>query len=388
MEAVAIGSAREIGTVVVGAGQAGLALGYQLSRRGVSFVILEANSRIGDSWRRRWDSLRLFTPARYDGLPGLPFPARPDYFPTKDEMADYLEAYAARFALPVETGTRVQKIRRVDDGYLVETAEQTYRARDVVVAMSNYQRPHVPDFAREIDDDILQIHSSAYCNPDQLRPGPVLIVGAGNSGSELARELARTRPTALAGAGTGQLPFRIESRLAHAIFIPLVLKLLFHRVLTVNTPVGRRVRRKVVNRGGPWIRVKESDLARAGVERLPRVTGAKLGLPLLADGSTRRPANIVWCTGFRPDLSWLDLPIEMAGHEPRHVGGSVPGLPGFYFVGLHFQHALSSAMIQGVGRDAARIAQRIARSHGTGQRQAIRITPNSAHEVSPQAAER
>ena len=198
-------------TVVIGGGQAGLSVGYQLSRRDCSFVILEANGRIGDSWRKRWDSLKLFTPARYNGLEGWPFPADGWTFPTKDEMADYLEAYAARFDLPVRTGIRVERLSRDGDRFVVETQEAVFEAENVVVAMADFQRPRVPEFAEELDKDIVQLHSYEYRNPSQLRDGAVLVVGAGNSGAEISLDMSSTHRTWMSGRDTGHMPFRIEA---------------------------------------------------------------------------------------------------------------------------------------------------------------------------------
>ena len=200
-----------IQTVIIGAGQAGLSVGYYLARQGLPFVILEANARVGDTWRQRWDSLRLFTPARFDGLAGMPFPAAGNAFPTKDEMAAYLESYAAHFHLPVRTGLRVQRVSRNGDRYLIEAGPLRLEADHVVVAMATYQQPRVPAFARELSPDIVQLHSSEYRNPGQLRPGAVLIVGAGNSGAEIARELAATHRTWLSGRDVGHVPFRISA---------------------------------------------------------------------------------------------------------------------------------------------------------------------------------
>src|SRR6185503_2227996 len=177
--------------VVIGGGQAGLSVGYHLMKRGVRFVILDGSARIGDTWRKRWDSLRLFTPAWLDSLDGLPFPAPPDYFPTKDEMGDYLQLYAAHFKLPVQSGVRVESVSRTHDRYVVKTKERDYDAAHVVVAMANYQRPRVPAFAKELRADIVQIHSLHYKSPAALREGAVLIAGAGNSGAEIAKERAR-----------------------------------------------------------------------------------------------------------------------------------------------------------------------------------------------------
>jgi putative flavoprotein involved in K+ transport len=353
--------ARRIDTVIVGGGQAGLAMGYHLARRNLPFVILDAHDRIGDAWRHRWDSLRLFTPAWLDALPGMPFPAPPHTFPTKDEMADYLEAYAQRFDLPVRTGHRVERVERLGDGFSVRTQRATYHASQVVVAMATYQRPKVPAFADELDADIEQLHMRDYRNPAQLRDGTTLIVGAGNSGAELAMELASRHRVLLSGRHPGHLPFRVEGPAGRALLVRAVTRFLFHRLLTTRTPVGRAVRPIVLRRAGPLIRQKPRDLGAAGVTRVPRTTGASRGRPLLADGRTLDVANVVWCTGFEPDLSWIDAPGVVDGEkEPRHHRGVVAEAPGLYFLGLHFLHAMSSAMIHGVDRDAAHLADHVA----------------------------
>lgn len=351
--------AERVQTVVIGGGQAGLSVGYHLARRGLPFVILDAHERIGDAWRSRWDSLRLFTPARYDGLPGMPYPGPVHYFPTKDEMAEYLEAYAKHFALPVRTGVRVDRVWRNGGGFAVAAGDQRLEAEHVVVAMSNYQQPWMPHFARELDPGIVQLHSIDYRNPAQLQDGEVLLVGAGNSGSEIAMELAPRHRVWMSGRGTGHIPFRIEGLAARLVFVPLVLRFLFHHVLTVNTPIGRKARPKIVSRGGPLIRVKPRDLAAAGVTRVPRTGGVRDGRPVLEDGRALDVANVIWCTGFHPGFSWIHLPVR-GPREPLHDSGMATGEPGLYFVGLHFLHALSSAMIHGVGRDAERIAEAIA----------------------------
>jgi putative flavoprotein involved in K+ transport len=354
------GTTERVQVVVIGAGQAGLSVGYCLARQGLSFVVLESNARVGDSWRKRWDSLRLFTPAKYDGLIGLPFPAPAFSFPTKDQMADYLESYARRFNLPVRTGIRVERVSRAGDRYVVDAGHQRFEADHVVVAMATYQAGRVPEYARQLDSSIVQLHSSEYRNPAQLRQGDVLIVGAGNSGADIALDVARSHRTWLSGRHPGNVPFRIESRLARVV-LPLLFRVVFHRILTVATPMGRRVRPHVISKGGPLIRVKPADLAAAGVERTPRVTGVRDGKPLLSDGRVLEVANVIWCTGFHPGLSWIDLPNPVYGSdgEPVHAGGIVPGEPGFYFVGLHFLYSLSSTMIHGVARDAERIAHTI-----------------------------
>jgi len=346
-------------TIVIGGGQAGLSVGYHLKRRGLPFVVLDAHTRVGDAWRRRWDSLHLFTPAKFDGLDGMRFPAAPNSFPTKDQMADYLESYAARFELPVRTGVRVERLVRENGHFVVFGAGRRFEADNVVVAVSTFQEPALPAFATELDERIVQLHSFAYRNPAQLRPGGVLVVGAGNSGAEIAKELVRTHPTWMSGRDTGHIPFRIDGWAGRTIMVRLVLKVIFHHILTVNTPIGRKVRPQILSRGGPLIRVKPKELAALGVERVPRTVGARDGKPLLADGRVLDVANVVWCTGFHPGFSWIDMPV-LGEREPRHTSGVVPDVPGLYFVGLHFLHALSSEMIHGVGRDARRIVERLA----------------------------
>lgn len=348
-------------TLVIGAGQAGLSVGYHLARRGLPFLILEANQRVGDSWRSRWDSLRLFTPARFDGIAGMPFPAPRHAFPTKNEMAEYLESYAAHFALPVRTGVAVDRLAREGDRYVVTAGDRCFEAEHVVVAMATYQRRRVPPFAAELDPGIVQLHSSDYRNLAQLREGGVLIVGAGNSGAEIALEVARAgHPTWLSGRDTGQIPFRINGLAARMGLLRVVFRFVFHRVLTVDTPIGRKVRPKVVGQGAPLIRVKHRDLAAAGVERVPRTAGVRNRMPVLSDDRVLDVANVIWCTGFHPGFSWIDLPVFGSEGGPVQRRGVVPGQPGLYFVGLHFLYAMSSTMIHGVGRDAEHVAAAIA----------------------------
>jgi putative flavoprotein involved in K+ transport len=361
-----------IDTVVVGGGQAGLSVGYHLARRGVPFVILEANQRVGDSWRQRWDSLRLFSPAALDGLNGLPFPAPPFSFPTKDEMADYLQGYAEKFSLPVRTGVRVDRISRSEGGLLVSAGEQQIQARNVVVAMADFQRPRVPPFAGELDPGITQLHSSVYRGPGQLRPGGVLLVGLGNSGAEIAREVVRAgHETFVSGKEAGELPFRIDGLPARLGLVKLLFRVVFFRLLRKDTRLGKVAYRKMA--GGhatPLIRVKTRDLVEAGVTRVPRTTGVRDGRPLLADGRTLGVANVIWCTGFEPGFSWIDLPVLDERRMPVHTRGVTHAEPGLSFVGLHFLYAMSSAMVHGVGRDAAYVAERIAERGREGGRAA------------------
>ena len=354
--------AERIDTVVIGGGQAGLSVGYHLRRRGIPFVILDANPRIGDSWRRRWDSLRLFTPNRFNGLDGLPFPGARWGFPTKDEFADYLERYAERFGLPVRSGMEVSRLTRNGDRFVATAGGRRFEADHVVVAMSSWQRPRVPEFAADLDPGIVQLHVADYRNPGQLRDGDALVVGAGNSGAEVAMDLATSRRVWLSGPSTGHLPFRPGSPVAR-VLMPFIGRVLFHRVLTTSTPIGRRVRPKMLAKGDPLIRIKPKDLRAAGVQRVGRTTGVEEGLPLLEDGRRIDVANVVWCSGWHPGFSWIDLPV-LGSREPMHERGVVAAEPGLYFVGLRFLYSKSSEQIHGVGRDAERIADLIAASIG------------------------
>jgi putative flavoprotein involved in K+ transport len=363
-------------TVIIGAGQAGLALGYHLARRRRPFVILDANNQVGDSWRTRWDSLRLFTPARYDGLPGLPYPGPGWSFPTRDEFADYLRDYASHWQLPVRTGAAVRRLYHDGTCYLVETADGRFEADNVVVAAGFDRLPKIPEFAARLDPGIRQLHAADYRSPAQLHDGDVLVVGAGNSGADIALELAPTHRVLLSGRHPGQVPWRIERPAAR--FLTPVLFFAFAHVLTVRTPAGRKLRPRVLAHSGPLIRVKSADLARAGVQRVPRSVGVRDGLPELADGRTPTVANVVWCTGFRPDTTWIDLPVFDADGEPPQRRGVLDTQPGLYFLGRLFQYALASSMIHGVGRDAEHIAGHIAARAGgrrTGALAANRSAP-------------
>jgi putative flavoprotein involved in K+ transport len=345
-------------TVIIGAGQAGLSTGYHLARRGQRFVILEAWQRVGDVWRHRFDSLRLYSPAWADGLPGFPFPAPRWSYPTKDQMADYLEAYAERFALPVRTGVTVDDISRDGDGYVVTAGAHRFEADQVVVASGTFQRPVVPAFAGELDPAIRQLHSGDYRNPTQLRDGPVLVVGASHSGGDIAFEVARTHPTILSGKDRGQIPFRHDSRTAHVVFPIMVF--LARNVLTMRTPLGRRMRHEVRAHGGPLIRIRRADLDAAGVERVQRVAGVRDGRPVLEDGRVLDVANVIWCTGFDKDAGWIRIPVTGDDGWPEQVRGAVPTSPGLYFVGLPFLQSFSSMLVAGVGRDARYVAEQIA----------------------------
>jgi putative flavoprotein involved in K+ transport len=345
-------------TAIIGGGQAGLAAAYHLKKRGLAAVVLDENERVGDSWRTRWDSLRLFTPAKYDGLPGWHFPGRGWSFPTKDEMADYLEAYAARFELDVRNGIKVDRLSKENGRFIITSGSRTFEADGVIVATGSHRTPRLPSFARDLNPRIVQLHSSQYVSPAQLRDGPVLVAGLGNSGAEIAFELVRTRPTWVAGKQRGEIPVPHGS--VRSRFLLPVIRFLGHRVLTKGTPIGRKAGPKVAAGGPPLIRVKTRHLADAGVERGGRVVGTRDGLPLLEDGRLLDVPNIVWCTGFREDFSWIELPIFDEDGKPQHDRGVIEAEPGLCFVGLIFQYSITSDVLPGVGRDAERIAKHIA----------------------------
>jgi putative flavoprotein involved in K+ transport len=345
-------------TVIVGGGQAGLAMGYHLAQRGRPFVILDAGGRIGDAWRERWTSLRVFTPARYSGLPGWPFPAPAWSYPGKDEVADYLETYATRFDLPVRLGSEVERLSREGDRYLLTVGERRLEAENVVIATGPFQRPSVPAYAPGVDPGIVQLHSSEYRDPSQLQEGPVLVVGAGNSGAEIAFEVSRSATTLLSGRHPGSEPTRAGSRVDRLFTPPYWFFL--SRVMTVRTPMGRKLRPKLLSTTAPLGRVKPKDLVAAGVERLPRTAGVREGRPLLEDGRVVDVANVIWCTGYEPDWGWVDLPVFGDDGRPVHDRGIVPGEPGLYFLGLFFLSAITSFLIGGVGRDAEHLAKDIA----------------------------
>lgn len=354
-------------TIVIGAGQAGLATGYHLARLDRRFAILDACERVGDNWRCHWDSLQLYSPAKVSSLPGMRFPGPPMSFPTKEEMADYLGAYAEAFDLPVRTGVRVRRVARQDETYLVTADGASFVCNNVVIASGPFGRtPYVPEFAGQLDPGIVQLHSSTYQNPSQLQDGQVLVVGASHSGSDVAFEVASAgHPTVLSGPIHGEVPFDIGSRRARVVF-PILMFLAKH-LLTTRTPLGRKMRPEIRFHGGPLIRHKRADLERVAVDLVPEKTvGVSEGRPVLDGGRVLEAANVIWCTGFRQDFSWIDLPAIGEDGWPRETRGVADGSPGLYFAGLAFQYAFASMLIGGAGRDAEYIARHIAARNSTG----------------------
>jgi putative flavoprotein involved in K+ transport len=348
-------------TVIVGGGQAGLSVGYHLKKEGRSFVILDAGEQIGDSWRKRWDSLRLYSPAFKDGLPGMPFPAPKTAYPTKDEMGDYLEAYATAFELPVRRSAAVEALTKEDGRYSATTSDRRFVADNVVVATGVFRKPYTPEFAGDLDPDITQLHSNDYRNPSQLQEGPLLVVGASHSGSDIAYEASASHEVVLSGTDTGQLPVPVESRRGRIGFRVLVFA--GTHILNVDTPMGRKMRPHIRHGGGPLLRYRKKDLLAAGVERVVGHTvGVEGGLPVLSDGRVLDVRNVVWCTGFRPDFSWIRLPLEFGDDGyPVQYRGAAASSPDLYFAGLPFLHSFASMLIAGSGRDSEHVARQIVR---------------------------
>jgi putative flavoprotein involved in K+ transport len=351
-----------IDTVIVGGGQTGLAVGYHLARADRRFVILDAHPRVGDAWRKRWDSLRLFTPAKFNGLPGMPCPStNAMQVVHKDAMANYLEAYARRFDLPVVGSCRVQRLTKEGQHYRVDCGADVYVADNVVVAMAGYQRPYTPGFASKLAEDTVQLHSSAYKNSRQLRPGSVLVVGTGNSGADIAMELSSDWSVWLSGRDVGEIPFRIDTGFALRLGIPMV-RFLGHHILCVHNPIGRKIRPKFLKTTSPRVRVKMRDLLDAGVKRVPRVAGVREGKPVLEDGQVVDVDNVVWCTGYESGFrDWIDLPIFASDGKLIHERGLVDGHPGLFFAGQKFQTSATSDTVTGMPRDARFIADAVCR---------------------------
>jgi putative flavoprotein involved in K+ transport len=352
----------EVETLIIGAGQTGLAAGYYLAKRDLPFLIVDANDRVGDQWRRRYDSLRLFSPARWDGLPGKPFPAPGWSSPTGRQMGDFLESYVATFGLPVRTGVQVERLSSAGDasgGFIASTSTTRIRARRVIVATGAFNVPMIPEVAGKLDPAIRQLHSNAYHDPSDLAAGPVLVVGLGHSGADIAFEVARTHRTVVSGKPHGELPFPVLDTWRARLFLPL-LSFMENHVLTIRTPIGRRAALESRILSAPLLRVRRAELREAGVElHESRVAGVQDGRPVLEDGTVVDVATVIWCTGSRPDYSWIELPVTGPDGWPLERRGVSP-IDGLYFLGVPFQYGLTSMLIHGADRDAKHVVDRIA----------------------------
>lgn len=351
----------DVDVLIIGAGQCGLALSRELTERGVGHQVLEARDAPGDVWRQRWDSLQLFTPARFDGLPGMAYPGPRRRCPTAAEFADYLAAYAERFAVPLHCGETVKQVKPVPGrGFTVTTESgtgaRTRSARRVVVATGGHTSPMIPAHAARLDDRIERLHSCEYRRPGDIRGRRVLVVGCGTSGVQLGVELADAgREVTVAGKPTAGIPRSLLTVAGGAWFAFL------HHVLTRATPMGRKAAPAVIGSGAPLIGISARDLERHGVRRGPRMEGTVDGLPRLADGSVLEVDAVLWATGYSPSLNWIDgLSLDEHG-IPNHQRGVSTDVPGLHFLGLPFQFGITSALIGGAGRDAAFLAAALAR---------------------------
>jgi len=344
-------------TIVIGAGQAGLSAGYHLAKRGKPFLILDAADQVGGSWRNRWDSLRLFTPSIRDGLPGMPVPGG-YHFPTSRELLDYMESYVDKFQLPVRLGVRVDGLFREGDRFRVTAGSEAYDAANVILALGSHRVPKWPAFARELADDIVQLHSVDYRNPGQLAPGSVLLVGAGNTGAEIGVELGATHQVLLAGRKVGELPIDTRNWQGRLMF-PIIWWVWEH-ILTEKKKPGRKVQAEALEgHSEPLIRQKERDLVAAGIRRKPRIARITDGRPETEDGEVLDVANVIWCTGFKADFGWIDLPgLDVSGRLASERG-AVVGQPGLYVLGQEFQYMFNSHTVGGVGKDAAYVVQHL-----------------------------
>lgn len=352
-------------TVVIGAGQAGLSAGYYLKRAGRSFVILEGQERVGGSWVTRYDSLHLFTPRFAVRLPGMRFENKDVRYPSRDQMIGFLRAYAERFDLPVRTGVHVERVTREDGRLVLSTDAGRIEADNVIVATGANRDPRVPAFSKDLDPSILQLHSSEYRNPSQLRDGGVLVVGAGNSGADISLDAVGEHPTWLSGPDRGHIPVSIDTWFSQNVVFRM-LRFFFLHVATLRTPIGRRAKVKHAGMGDMLVRVKPKQLLAAGIRRVGKTVGVRDGRPVIEDGTVPDVSNVIWCTGFRHDLSWIDLPIFGEDGEPLHERGVVAGQPGLYLLGLVFQYSAASDVIPGVGRDARYVVGRLLSREGAG----------------------
>ena len=344
-------SSDEVEVAVIGAGQAGLAIGYFLSRQGRRFVILDCAGEIGSAWRERWESLTLFTPRRYSALPGLPFPGDPDGYPARDEVIAYLEHHAGTFHLPIELNSEVKRLELGDHGrFRLELPERTITADQVVVATGPFQSPYVPTFADRFAADVFQTHATGYRKPDQVPKGTVLVVGGGNTGFQITKELSATHKVALS-VGSRQMPLP-QRPLGRDLFWWLTKAGVLSA--TVESRLGRRLRHRDTLIGS-----SPRELERRGVELKPRAIDTDGRTVRFEDGSELEVDAVIWATGYRPDYSWIKPPVFDAGGLLRHRRG-VTDVPGLYFLGLTWQHTRGSALIGWVKDDAAFIAKRIA----------------------------
>jgi putative flavoprotein involved in K+ transport len=341
--------------IVVGGGQAGLAIGYFLAQHGRDFTILEAADTLAAAWRGRWDSLKLFTPVRYDSLPGLAFPGDPDSYPGRDDVVRYLEDYVRHFELPVELGSRIRAVRRGEDGYVVELDGRTCVAEQVVIATGPFQIPRVPPIATDVDPRVVQLHSTAYRSPAQIPDGPVLVVGGGNTGFQIGEELSEAHEVHLSiGSRQTPLPQRILGR---DLFRYLEATGLMRK--TVKSRIGSRMQNRETLIGSS----PRSARRRHGIRLRPRAVAASGTEVSFSDGTRLAPSAVIWATGFQADHSWVELPVFDESGRLVHERGIIAS-PGLYFLGMQWQYTRGSALLGWVKDDAQHLAEHIAAYHG------------------------
>ncbi|MFF5079368.1 flavin-containing monooxygenase [Actinoplanes sp. NPDC000266] len=336
--------------VIVGAGAAGLASARELQRVGADFAVLDAAESLGQSWQRRYDVLKLFTPARDCALPGMALPCPSGSYPSKNDMARYLAAYAQRFAIAVRTRATVLRHETVAGMHVLETTAGPVTARNLIVATGTCHYPSLPDFAAKVTPAVHQVHSARYQRPSDLPAGPVLVVGAGATGADIAQQLAADRDTWLAGASTGHVPSSIvRNRLVRSGI---------YRLPVPGGAIGRTLVDRWGRHGGPLIWQKEQDLLDRGVRRVPKVVGTdRVGWPLLADGRTLRVAAIVWCTGFDERIPWLSRAVLDVEGRPRHRRGISTQARGLAYVGRRWQRAWNSGFLGGMAGDGKHVVR-------------------------------
>lgn len=341
--------------IVIGAGQAGLSLAWHLAHQGRRFLLLDAAPELGQAWRSRWDSLRLFTPAQYDALPGMDFLAAADTYPTKDQVADYLAEYATRFHLPVLLNTTVTRLEQLTDRFAVHTNQGALRTRQVVVATGPFQNPVIPAIADGLDRNVVQLHSSEYRNRHQIPPGPVVVVGAGNSGMQIADELADDREVTLAvGTRSLELPQRILGR---DLFWWLT------KLGVITKAADSLLAKRMRAHGDLIIGPSTKALRRRGVTIRPRVVSTAAEGVRFTDGTAVAPKTVIWATGFRSDYSWIEVSGVITDDRLVVHQRGVTEVPGLYFLGLTWQHTRGSALLGFVKHDAAWLADHMHRHH-------------------------
>src|SRR5919204_3963105 len=373
------GSREHYEVVVVGGGQAGLAIGYFLAREGCRFVVLERGAEIAPAWRERWDSVTLFTPRRYSTLPELPFPGDPDGYPTRDEVLAYLERYAETFELPIELNSEVRRIAAREGGFMLELDGGTITADQVVVATGPFQTPYVPKLADRLASDVFQTHATGYRRPDGVPPGTVLLVGGGNTGFQIAKELSATHKVVLSvGSRQTPLPQRLLGR-------DLFWWLTKARILdkTVESRLGRKLSTRETLIGSSPRELKH----RYGVELKPRAVDADGRRVRFEDGSELEVDAVIWATGYRPDYSWIKVPVFDDDGRLRHRRG-VTDVPGLYFLGLTWQYTRGSALIGWVKDDAQFIAEQIAAYPGSKVRPSAGTPVGAAASAEARSSER